>query len=468
VIDLLELERHIRASFVRDFLDSLVSIPKELYRPILVVIDEAHGLCPEGTDSVATRAVIRLMDLGRKRGLCGILATQRLSKLDKDAAAECGNILIGRTSAIDIKRGADLLGIPQAQRFELTRLGDGELLCAGPALTGQSREDGVYHFKIGETFTTRPKPGEQHKASMPAASSAIRKVLPELADLARREGAEPLTLDEAKAVIADLRRRQPQKAIEIKEKRVEVPVLKNGQLSRTEKILDRTEALAEQLKTKAAELQNESLQLRTMIKPATSPSPAIAPPRPMPARMPARAASTVSKPATIVSGPADGVTGVEQRILDGLAELELLGVEQPDRVQVAFLAGYSNLNSKGFTNALGGLRSAGRIDYPGAGTVALTESGRETARTAGQPRSVQELQERILSLLGNAHARVLQPAIDAYPQDLARDELAAAAGYTNVNSKGFANAIGRLRSLGLIDYPSSGRVVATSVLFLGA
>jgi DNA helicase HerA-like ATPase len=41
--------------------------------------------------------VIALMSQGRKRGYCGILATQRLSKLHKDAAAECNNVLIGRT-----------------------------------------------------------------------------------------------------------------------------------------------------------------------------------------------------------------------------------------------------------------------------------------------------------------------------------------------------------------------------------
>lgn len=44
--------------------------------------------------------------------------------------------------------------------------------------------------------------------------------------------------------------------------------------------------------------------------------------------------------------------------------------------------------------------------------------------------------------------------------------LAAAAGYTNLSSKGFSNAIGRLRSLGFIDYPERGQVVACPVLFL--
>jgi hypothetical protein len=69
-------------------------------------------------------------------------------------------------------------------------------------------------------------------------------------------------------------------------------------------------------------------------------------------------------------------------------------------------------------------------------------------------------------MLGGVHARVLQPLLDTYPTPMARTDLAAAAGYTNLASKGFANAIGRLRSLGFIDYPTPGQVVALPVLFL--
>jgi len=40
------------------------------------------------------------------------------------------------------------------------------------------------------------------------------------------------------------------------------------------------------------------------------------------------------------------------------------------------------------------------------------------------------------------------------------------AGYGNLRSKGFVNAIGRLRTLGFVDYPDSGSIVATPMLFL--
>ena len=37
------------------------------------------------------------MSQGRERGYAGIIATQRLSKLHEDAAAEANNVIIGRT-----------------------------------------------------------------------------------------------------------------------------------------------------------------------------------------------------------------------------------------------------------------------------------------------------------------------------------------------------------------------------------
>lgn len=162
----------------------------------------------------------------------------------------------------------------------------------------------------------------------------------------------------------------------------------------------------------------------------------------------------------------DGISGPQQRILDALAELELIGVVRAARIQVAFLSGYGHLNSKGFVNALGALRSGGKIEYPETGAVSLTPSGRALANRAGAPLTSNELHERVLRLLGNQHGRILSPLIASYPDAMERQKLAEAAGYGHLNSKGFVNAIGRLRSLGFIDYPASGRVVALPILFV--
>jgi uncharacterized protein len=49
---------------------------------------------------------------GRKRGLAGVIATQRLAKLAKNVAAEAANFLMGRTFLdIDMARASDLLDV---------------------------------------------------------------------------------------------------------------------------------------------------------------------------------------------------------------------------------------------------------------------------------------------------------------------------------------------------------------------
>lgn len=160
------------------------------------------------------------------------------------------------------------------------------------------------------------------------------------------------------------------------------------------------------------------------------------------------------------------ISPVMQRILDGLAELEQLGADTPAKELVAFMAGYSNLSSKGFANAIGALRSLGMIDYPRPGVIYMTPTGAKIANPAEAPRTPKEVQARICTMLGGASARILQPLIENYPMAITREQVAEAAGYGNLASKGFANAIGRLRSLGFIDYPERGMVKAMPVLFL--
>src|SRR3990167_6853883 len=88
VIDLYELHPQERKHFVKLFLEAMINSPKNLWHPVMVVLDEAHVFVPEKGESEAAAAVIGFTSLGRKRGFGAVLATQRISKLAKDAAAE--------------------------------------------------------------------------------------------------------------------------------------------------------------------------------------------------------------------------------------------------------------------------------------------------------------------------------------------------------------------------------------------
>jgi len=69
--------------------------------------------------------------------------------------------------------------------------------------------------------------------------------------------------------------------------------------------------------------------------------------------------------------------------------------------------------------------------------------------------------------LSGSQGAILRKLINVYPRELAKDDLAEAAGQSPT-SGGYFNNLGRLRSLGLIGYPTPGKAVALPVLFLDA
>lgn len=122
--------------------------------------------------------------------------------------------------------------------------------------------------------------------------------------------------------------------------------------------------------------------------------------------------------------------------------------------------------SGGYFNNLGTLRTAGMIEYPGAGTAMLTEHGRAQADAVDVPTTSEALQDMLYRKLSGSQASILRSLIASYPNEMRKEDLAAATGQSPT-SGGYFNNLGRLRSLGLIDYPRPGFVVAKSVLFIG-
>jgi hypothetical protein len=124
------------------FLAGLFEAPREHWYPALVVVDEAQLFAPSGGGEVSEEvrraslgAMTNLMCRGRKRGLAGVIATQRLAKLAKNVAAEASNFLMGRTFLdIDMARAADLLGMERRQAEAIRDLPRGTFLALGPAI----------------------------------------------------------------------------------------------------------------------------------------------------------------------------------------------------------------------------------------------------------------------------------------------------------------------------------------------
>jgi hypothetical protein len=136
----LEVDAQLRCAGA--LLNGLFEAPREHWYPALVVVDEAQLFAPaaagevgEEARRVSLAAMTNLMCRGRKRGLAGVIATQRLAKLAKNVAAEASNFLMGRTFLdIDMARAADLLGMERRQAEQIRDLERGQFLALGPAV----------------------------------------------------------------------------------------------------------------------------------------------------------------------------------------------------------------------------------------------------------------------------------------------------------------------------------------------
>src|SRR5690349_5465884 len=141
------------------FLGGLFDAERDHWFPMLVVVDEAQLFAPAAAGEVSDEArrlslgaMTNLMCRGRKRGLAGIIATQRLAKLAKNVAAEASNFLMGRTFLdIDMARAADLLGLERRQADAFRDLERGHFMALGPALSRRP-----LGLRIGPTETRPP------------------------------------------------------------------------------------------------------------------------------------------------------------------------------------------------------------------------------------------------------------------------------------------------------------------------
>lgn len=105
--------------------------------PVLIVIDEAHNVCPrepgDEVTALATEHAARIAAEGRKFGLYLLVSTQRPHRVNDLVVSQCDNLVLMRmTSAGDLAYVADTLSFaPPALLQEATAFRMGESLVAG-------------------------------------------------------------------------------------------------------------------------------------------------------------------------------------------------------------------------------------------------------------------------------------------------------------------------------------------------
>ena len=471
VCDIFEMKPHERHEWVKRFLDSMIDAPKELWHPVLVVIDEAHLLAPEKGqgESAAYGSVIDLCSRGRKRGFCAVLATQRLSKLSKNAAAELQNTLVGRTTHVDQERAADIFKIENSAKKQFFRdlemLNDGEFFARGRAFG-----DKTLRFLVTRASTRSPEVGTAKAAITPPAPASIRHLLPKLADLPQEAEKKAKSEADLRAEIVQLKRQLTAAQSGNPANEAKLTKEANEYRSKLAELWARFENERRDFITKLMTIEDLADHIKSLTKGEIGPRPkASTPKQDLPPAKVLLAKNIIFVPAkTTTPKPekkaADGeaLTGPEQRIIDAIAWLESIGVEQPEQPAVAFLAGYS-YGGGGYNNPRGRLNQRRLLEYVPGDRIALTDAGREVANFPDGALTNDQLHERVLSRLPGPEQRLLRPLLEAYPNGMSHEDLAQAANYAS-GSGGFNNPRGRLRTLGLIEY-RGGTSVARDLLF---
>ena len=457
ILDTRQLNVSERTRFFTDFAETMV---QSNHGELTLIIDEAHLFMPQsgarvgGGAPAMLHAGNNLVSLGRGVGLRIVLISQRPAKLHKDSLTQVETLVAMRLIAPQDRKAID----EWIGEWADDKTGS-ELMRSLPSL------------RTGDAWIWSPEIDYLKRIHSPLASTydsgRVRNVgslnLPKI-DVAaiaahlEQDGADvhandPSALKQRiKELERELRRKGPTKVADDAEieRRVKSRLVAERRVhnKKVQQYLDEVEGGAKRF----VETIKDA---RSILEERVDESPPID-------SSPVRLQET---PAQETNGSVD-LTGPQRRVLRALRWLEDMGIAYAaSRTQVAFLAGYKP-GGGAFNNTLGSLRSAGLIEYPTSGDVKLTSDGRAQTPRIDTPLTSEALQSAVFERLNGPQRRLLKPVIETYPDPVDLDSLAQASGYEK-GGGAFNNTRGRLRSLGLIDYPAAGFVVAKPILFVG-
>ncbi|HEX8380650.1 MAG TPA: DUF87 domain-containing protein [Allosphingosinicella sp.] len=173
-------------------LAGLMAAPKELWHPVLVVIDEAQRFVSPKMPTPALPAVTDLVNRGRKRGFTAVLASLRLADaIAPEIRGMVNNWLLGRVGqTLDRNAMAEQLGFTAKEgRERLRGLEPRQFWGIGPAIATEP-----IFFRVSDAETTVVHSG-QARIPTPPAPEALRAILEGLtaapADAPIVAGADP-------------------------------------------------------------------------------------------------------------------------------------------------------------------------------------------------------------------------------------------------------------------------------------
>jgi hypothetical protein len=454
LLDLSGLRKHEVATFMAVFLEDLYRLKaREQYRtPLALVIDEADAIAPQKPQPNQARMLGAVEDAVRRGGQRGIgvtLVTQRSAVLSKDVLTQAQILVTLRTIAPQdlaaIKAWIDVHGTLEQQKVLMASLPSLPVGDAWYWSPGWPTDAGIFHRGHTLPITTydsgaSPKPGQKRQEPKSLATVNLERIREQMAETLERAKADDPA--ELRKRIAELERQL--KAGKLEPERVEVAVFDERRAAQLHAdVFERLGDVEAALAKAKGEIGRLHVDYRKEQAAASEPrSSSQISPEPRVARQFPRENSSGRRSHSSQSGPGAALPKIERLVLTALAQCH-------DRIpmtreRLALMVGYHQ-NSKGLANALGALRSRGAVEG-----LAIKEQGfQELGDYEELPTGDALVEWWCTNKLTPAEARLLR-AIKAGRGRLSRDELAEKLEY-HPNTKAFANGLGRLRGLGIVE-----------------
>ena len=457
-----------RKRFAADFGEELLHLKKTNKTPVHIFIEEAQLIIPQRVGPEEARMVgafEQIVRLGRNYGIGCTLITQRPQSVNKEVLSqvECLCVLqvTGPHERKALENWVQEAGAERSLIGQLPGLKRGEGYVWSPSWL---RIFERVQFSKKQTFDTSatPEVGKTMKAAK-LSKVDVDELAAQMGDVvAKASENDPKAL---KKRIAELERDQKVGKVTAEvdntvviEKAVSTALATQARQyeSRIKNLL----AIFQKIKGLIPDAMPE-LPVSEVTSVVTS-VPAV----PSPLRAPMGITVERTKAITLRTVPESEMplNGPEQRIVDAIAWMESVGITTPEQTAVAFLAGYK-VGGGAFNNPKGSLRVKGLIEYLSGNLITLTDAGKAMAHYPDTVLTSAELHRKVLERLPGPESKLLTVLLQTYPTPISNEELAEHTGYT-AGGGAFNNPKGRLKTLGLIEYPSQGMVVARSILFL--
>jgi hypothetical protein len=457
ILDFSDMRKGQTLRFLAAFLETLYRVNRS---PLHLFADEADAYVPQKVFGEQARTVGAMEDIvrrGRKKGIGCSMITQRPASINKDVLTQCEVLIALRMShPRDIDAIKEWVNVHSSVSDAKDMIDSLPSLTTGNAYVWSPSWLKVFkkvQIRFRETFDSgaTPKPGEAVKVPKKLAAIDIEKLGREISDTVQRKKAEDPK--ELKKRIYELEKQAKSTPVQ-KSEQVEVPVLKDAQIDRLNKMFDKVlnglqehgvaiNAIYNQFTQGCSEIRGAIIAIaesKKIQKPIVAPQPRIIVP---------------TKFAHANEGGSSDLPIGERKILTALIQFN----KPLDRKQLTVLTGYKRSSRDAY---IARLSQKGLVQSVGSGSVEATKSGKDTLGDVGQLPTGTDLQQYWLSQLPSGESVILKVLIGQYPNSVERDSLDSETGFKRSSRDAY---LARLSAKELVVNAGQGLVIASENLF---